>query len=125
MLANVPPQVADGEVGIVLISGSCCLPGMAPFDEQARRIVEQAVAETGIKAQLTTLPVSKAYFGGVPRSVLDQLSEKLNQTGQLPLPAVLINGAPVSMGVPTLDTIITALRQAVNGSIQKEIPSHE
>ncbi len=125
MQTNEPQSDSDGEVGIVLISGSCCIPGMAPFDEQARRIVEQAMAETGIRAQLLTLPVSKAYFGGVPRAVIDQLGEKLNQTGQVPLPAVLINGTPVSMGVPTLDTITTALRQAVNQSTPKENLGHE
>ncbi len=125
MQTNVPQPDSEGEVGIVLISGSCCIPGMAPFDEQARRIVEQAMAETGIKARLLTLPVSKAYFGGVPRAVIDQLGEKLNQTGQVPLPAVLINGMPVSMGVPTLDTITTVLRQAVNQSTPKENTSHE
>ncbi len=125
MQTNEPQPNSEGEVGIVLISGSCCIPGMAPFDEQARRTVEQAIVETGIRAQLLTLPVSKAYFGGVPRAVIDQLGEKLNQTGQVPLPAVLINGTPVSMGVPTLDTLTTALRQAVNQSTPKENTSHE
>ncbi len=125
MQSNVPRQGSGREVGIVLISGSCCIPGMAPFDEQARRIVEQAIADTGIKAQLTTLPVSKAYFGGVSRSAMDQLGEKLNQTGQVPLPAVLINGTPVSMGVPTLDLITAALRQAVNHPTEPEDRNHE
>jgi len=125
MLANVLQQASGDEVGIVLVSGSCCVPGMAPFDEQARRIVAQALAETEIQAQFATLPISKAYFGGVPRSILDQLGERFSQTGQLPLPAVLINGTPVSLGVPTLDIVITALRQAVNGSTQKESSSHD
>jgi hypothetical protein len=94
---------------------------MAPFDEQAQRIIEQAIAETGVDAQLTILPIKQAFYGGIPRSVMDQMGEKVDQTGQIPLPAVLINGTLVALGVPTLDMITTAIYQTT----EKENVSHE
>ena len=50
----------ETSVGIVIISAACCIPGMAPLDEQARRIVEQAISETGIMAQVKIMPATTA-----------------------------------------------------------------
>ena len=58
----------DRQTGVVIISGSCCIPGMAPFDEQARRVVDQAIAETGVAAQVRMMPATTAYMGGAPKS---------------------------------------------------------
>lgn len=101
----------DAKVGVIIISGSCCIPGMAPFDEQAKRVVEQAVSETDVKAQVKVIPVSTAYFGSVPKEVMTNIITEFNQSGRMPLPAVLINGKIVSYGVPHVEDIKKALLQ--------------
>lgn len=109
----------DAEVGVIIISGSCCIPGMAPFDEQAKRIVEQAVSEAEVKAQVKVIPASTAYFGGVPKEVMNKIIT-FSQSGRMPLPAVLINGTVVSYGVPKVEDIKTALLQIMDAKKIKE-----
>ncbi|TAK34333.1 MAG: hypothetical protein EPO21_09910 [Chloroflexota bacterium] len=106
---NPAGQGAREGLCIVIVSGSCCIPGMGPFDEQARRVVEQAVSETGTAAQVTVLPVTKAFFGAVSKKVMGELMAMFNQGGKIGLPAVLVNGEVVSYGVPTLEDMKAVL----------------
>lgn len=99
------------QTNVVIITGSCCIPGMAPFDEQAQRVVEQAISETGVAAQARVIPASNAMFGAVPMKVMKTLMAESN-AGRMPLPAVLIDGAVVSYGVPTVDDFKSALVKA-------------
>ncbi len=101
-------------VGIVIIAGSCCIPGMAPLEERARQVVEQAISKTGVTAQVKLLPATTAYMGGAPKEVIVQLIGKYNQSGQIGLPAILINGKAISFGVPEAGQIEIALLQAAN-----------
>ncbi len=110
----------NSEAGVIIISGSCCIPGMAPFDEQARRIVEQALSETDVKAQVKVVPASTAYFGAVPKEVMAKIITEFNQSGKMPLPAVLINGKVVSYGVPQVEDIKKALLQTLDAKEIKE-----
>ncbi|HCC78531.1 MAG: hypothetical protein A2X25_09445 [Chloroflexi bacterium GWB2_49_20] len=98
----------ETSVGIVIISAACCIPGMAPLDEQARRIVEQAISETGIMAQVKIMPATTAFFGGVSKQIMAELMN-MSQSAQLPVPAILINGKPISYGIPELENIKSAL----------------
>ncbi len=111
----------NSEAGVIIISGSCCIPGMATFDEQAKRVVEQAVSETDIKAEVKVIPVSAAYFGAVPKEVMTKIITEFNQSGRMPLPAVLIDGRIVSYGVPQVGDIKTALLQTLDTNKIKEI----
>lgn len=101
-------QDARAGLGIVIVSGGCCIPGMGPFDEQARQVVEQAISETETIGQVTVLPATKAFFGAVSKRVMGELMALYNQ-GKVGLPAVLINGEVVSYGVPTLEEMKAAL----------------
>ena len=103
------------KVGIVIISAACCMPGMAPLDEQARRIVEQAISETGVEAQIKIMPATNAFFGGVPKQIMAELIN-LSQSGKLPVPAILINGKPVSYGMPELENVKSALGAVANAN---------
>ncbi len=100
-----------GPVRIVLISAACCVPGVAAFDDQARRVVDQAVAEAGVEARVSTMPATTAFFGGAPREVMARLMRDM-QSGTLRVPVVLIEGQAVSYGVPDLQQITSALREA-------------
>ncbi|NJD77738.1 MAG: hypothetical protein FIB08_11695 [Candidatus Methanoperedens sp.] len=106
--------IKKSEPGIIIISGSCCIPGMAPFDEQAKHVVEQALSETDVKAQVKVIPASTAYFGAVPKEVMTKIITELNQSGRMPVPAVLINGKIISYGVPKVEDVKTALLQAMD-----------
>lgn len=110
----------DAGIGIVIVTGSCCIPGMVPLDEEARRAVEQAVSETGVSAQVKAVPASNAMFGAVPVRVMTEIMSEMNQTGRMPLPAILINGEIASYGVPDVEQIKSALLQAAGESTTKE-----
>ncbi len=111
-LRREDPRAGDVGVGVVIITGSCCIPGMRPFDEQAHRVVKQAIAESGVPAQVKELPASSALFGGAPKTVVAELVQMLNEGGRIGLPAVLINGTVISYGVPTVEAITAALAEA-------------
>jgi len=102
-------------VSVVIISAACCMPGMAPLDEQARRIVEQAISETGVEAQVKIMPATTAFFGGVPKHIMAELIN-LSESERLPVPAILINGKPVSYGMPELEHLKSALLAAANAN---------
>lgn len=106
-------------VAIVIITGSCCIPGMAPLEERVRQVVKQAISKTGVIAQVKLMPATTAYMGGAPKEVIAQLIGKYNESGQIGLPAILINGKVASLGVPEVGQIETALLQAANITQEK------
>jgi hypothetical protein len=101
-------------MNIIILSAACCYPGMAAFDEQARKIIEQAAKETGTKAEIKVLTATAAIYGGmVPKNVMANLMgklSKLNQDETSRTPAILINGEVVSYGVPQLENIKKILK---------------
>ncbi len=121
MASNFLRKDSRPPVSVVIISAACCMPGMAPLDEQARRIAEQAISETGVEAQVEIMPATSAFFGGVPKQIMAELINR-SQSGQLPVPAILINGKPVSYGMPELENLKSALIAvaSANSKISKE-----
>lgn len=111
-LRREDPRADVGGIGVVIITGSCCIPGMRPFDEEAHRVVRQAIAESGVTAQVKELPASSAMFGAAPKTVVAELVRMLNQGGRIGLPAVLVNGTVVSYGVPAVEAVTAALMEA-------------
>ncbi len=111
-LRREDPRAEDRGVGVVIITGSCCIPGMRPFDDQAHRVVRQAIAESGVSAQVKELPASSALFGGAPKTVMAELVRMLNEGGRIGLPVVLVNGTVISYGVPTVEAITGGLMEA-------------
>lgn len=102
------------KVKVIIISGSCCIPGMAPFDEAAERVVKQVVGDLRIEADVRVVPASNAMFGALPKKVMNRLIKEAN-TGKMPVPAVLVNGEIVSYGVPAPE----ALKEALAGHYEK------
>jgi hypothetical protein len=95
---------------VLVLSSACCYPGLAAFDEQAKKVIEQAIEETGVEAEIKIIPGTSAlYSGAVPKRVMKDLMKRLsrNETG----PAVLINGEVVSYGVPRLEDMKTTLKK--------------
>lgn len=86
------------KVNIVIVTGSCCIPGMAALDEEAIKTVERAVAETGVQTNIKLLAVTKAMFGGVPKDIYNKLMGEYKSSGRIGLPAILINGKLITYG---------------------------
>jgi hypothetical protein len=95
---------------VVILSAACCNPSLGSLDEQARRVIEHAAAETGVEAHVSLQPMSAALYGGVPKEVVAQLKSD-SQAGGLRMPVVMINGKAVSYGVPDAERIAAALRE--------------
>ena len=66
------------------------------------------------------IPASTAYFGAIPKEVMTKIITEFNQSGRMPLPAVLINGKVVSYGVPKVEDVKTALLQTLDTKEIKE-----
>jgi hypothetical protein len=109
-----PQATTTEEVIILLDSGTCCVPQMAVFDQQAQQIIHQALEETGATAQVRTLTISSALGGGIPIGIIKSLGIAIDPSNIMRLPAVFINNRLISFGVPKLDVIKDALR-----SVQK------
>ncbi len=106
-------------MNVVIISGACCIPGMAAFDEQARRVINQAVNETGVEAKVTMIPAATAILGH--GKIISELMDMSNK-GRLGVPAILINGQVVSYGVPQLEDMKEALKKYAVTKVEKEEP---
>lgn len=111
---GAPERAAVGSTTVVIVTGSCCIPGMRPFDAEARRVVEQAIAEEGVPASVRELPASSAMFGGAPKTLMAELIRMANEGGRIGLPAVLLNGEVLSYGVPAIEQVRAALRRAAS-----------
>ena len=115
-----PKATGSSEVVILLVSGTCCVPQLAVPDQQAQRIIHQASEETGITAQVRTLTISSALQGGIPAEILEQLKASMQPADLMRLPALFINGKLISLGIPELDQIKSALLLTQSGTITKE-----
>ena len=111
---------ADAPVSVVILSAACCVRGMAALDEQARRIVDRALSETGVNARVTVMAATTAMFGGLPRNIMADLIARSQNGGQLPVPAILINGKPFSYGMPELESLKSELRFQFHQQFQQE-----
>jgi hypothetical protein len=80
--------------------------------------VEQAIAESGVDADIRVLPVS-TYFNSIPREVVPKLLADYQQ-GKISAPPILIDGKAVFYGVPKLEEMKTALLQAAEARKLKE-----
>ncbi len=113
----------NDRVGVAIITASCCFPGTAPFEEQARQVVEQAISESGLDVQLKILPVS-SYYNSIPKEVVPRLLADYNR-GKISAPPILIDGKAVFYGVPGLEEMKTALLQAAQSRKTKEVQTGE
>ena len=104
-----PKATATEEAVVLIVSGTCCFPQLAALDQQARQIIDQALKETGVPAQVRTVTASSAVRGAIPFEVLQSTGLASEVSNIMRLPAVLINNRLISFGVPKLDAIKNAL----------------
>jgi hypothetical protein len=108
----------NSKVGVAIITASCCFPAAAPFEEKARRVVEQAISESGVDAHLRVLPVS-TYYNSIPKEVVPRLLADYNQ-GKISAPPILIDGKAVFYGVPDINEMKAELIKAAKAKKIKE-----
>lgn len=92
---------------VVIISSACCSPNMAVLDQQLRKLIDKAISETGIQAQVSVIGIS-TLFKNPNSKILAKLMDD-NSKGIAKTPAILINDEVISYGIPTLDDIKQAL----------------
>ena len=102
------------EVTVVLVSGACCFPPLKAFDDQARRIVDAAIATTGVPTRVVSMSSSQAYYGGLPKAIAEEGKRKKDELGISMFPVVLVNLEPVAYGVPTPEAVVAALNKAAS-----------
>jgi hypothetical protein len=99
---------------VVILSASCCYPGLAAYDDQTNKVIEQAINESGIPAEIKVLTGPSAVYSGVlPGPVMKNLINKFYRTRVGP--AVVINGEVVFMGVPPLEKMKETLKNHMKG----------
>ncbi|MFA4876747.1 MAG: hypothetical protein WC586_04995 [Methanoregula sp.] len=101
----------ENNVGVVIISGSCCIPGMASLDELTQHVVDLAISKSGVRSQVKIIPASSAYHGSIPKETMNRILTEGNQPGRMPFPAIIVNGDVVSYGVPKIDDLVKILLQ--------------
>jgi len=121
-----PEHEPDGPTNaptVVIVSGACCFPPLRTLDEQARRIVEAAIATTGVPARIVPMSSSQAYYGGLPKAIAEEGRRKKEEIGIAIFPVVLVNSELVSYGVPSPDAVVDALRRAASAACAAPAPS--
>jgi hypothetical protein len=91
---------------------------LAAADERARRVIEEAASQVGVKVQLEVMTMTSAYYSA-PRDVRRRLMGEF-AGGGINVPAILIGGKAVSYGVPSLEAMKAALLDAAEAK-NKEI----
>lgn len=94
------------------------MPQMAPIEAQARQILEKVIAEERADVDVRAMTMSEAYYGGLPRSIIASLMDKFKETGDMGLPAILVNGEVATTGIPDPERLRIALRNSQgNGGV--------
>ena len=116
---------APASIEVVIVTGSCCGSGLAPFDARAKQAVNQAIAEMGVSARIRILSATQAYLGGLPPQLVAEAVQSFQRAGRLGLPAILVNDRVAASGAPAIgdvERLKTAFRQAIaNPSIEQEV----
>lgn len=105
------------KIGVVVVTGSCCMPGAAPLDAAARSAVVMASSKTGADVEIREVSATAAAAGALPQHLLADVLE-FQKGNTLPLPVVLIAGKVVDVGTIDPEKIVLALR-AHQESIKK------
>jgi hypothetical protein len=109
-------------MNIVILSAACCNPVFAAFDEKAQKIIELAIKETGVEAEIKLISATTAmYSSAVPKHVMTDLINKFTRGDSESVPAILINGQVISYGTPQLEDMKTILNKfkEINNKIQE------
>lgn len=100
-------------VGVVVVTGSCCFPGMQQHDRAAQEAIATASASCGIPVEVKVISATAALSGALPPQLLADLLAR-GQAGGLPLPAVLVAGKPIGTGTIRPDEVSVALSEAAH-----------
>jgi hypothetical protein len=88
---------------IIMISGACCIPTMSDFDEEARKIIDEAISMTGVQAKISMITASAAFASGAYHEIIKK------GIGISDAPVILIDGEVISYGVPQIEDVKNAL----------------
>lgn len=104
---------------IVLISGACCAPHLAQLDKELEGNVQQAIEQSGAKAEVRSVSLSALLSGGgsVTAPQQRQLLSLFQKYGAKLAPAVLIGDQVRFAGsVASVEQLKEAFAAAADGS---------
>jgi hypothetical protein len=114
----VASEEKSDAVGVILISGTCCNPGLAAADERARHVIEEAASQAGVEVRIEAMTMTSAYYSA-PRDVKRVLMGEF-AGGGISMPAILIGGKAVSYGVPSMEAMKAALLDAAEAKKKEQ-----
>jgi disulfide oxidoreductase YuzD len=98
-------QIIENKVGIVMVTGSCCIPAMKPIEDQVRAMLEEIRSEISTDIVVKEISVIAAMSGALPQELIAQGMGKFTHFGVEMLPLIIINGEIVSAGYPQKEEI--------------------
>ncbi len=101
----------DGGTTVVIVSGACCFPPLRALDVEARRVVDAAIARSGVPARIVEMSSSQAYYGGLPRALAEEGRRMRDEVGISMFPAVGFVGWELRTRAPMLDVRLFASRR--------------
>ncbi len=101
---------------ITILSISCCNPAVGSEDQSYLAKVREALAQSGIEAQVSILPVSEALYS-LAKDKVSALMPLWKRYGAAVAPAMLIDDELVLYGgIPTKEKIAEVLTKHNNAS---------
>ncbi|QUH01870.1 hypothetical protein HUO13_14560 [Saccharopolyspora erythraea] len=78
-----------------MVTNSCCNPADKPLEDRAFRVIDQAIAETGVEAEVRAVSATDAIAGAMPSDIVTEIQNRIAQ-GTLEPPVVLVDGRIVT-----------------------------
>ena len=87
-------------VYVILLSGACCNPGLAPLDEKIHKRIMTLADDNNIKVNLKTVTISAASAAGLGlgRDADEAVRSLIIKNGLSVLPVIIFNGVTAFYG---------------------------
>ncbi|GAB3288672.1 hypothetical protein [Parasphingorhabdus pacifica] len=88
---DAPADKQGSGLDVVVVTNSCCNPADKPLEERAFRVIDEAIAETGVEAEVRSVSATDAIAGAMPSDIVTEIQNRIAQ-GTLEPPVVLVDG---------------------------------
>lgn len=105
-------QPASG-LDVVVVTNSCCNPADKPLEDRAFRVIDGAIAETGVEATVRAVSATDAIAGEMPSEIVTEIQNGIAQ-GTVEPPVVLVDGRIITGNGVDHKDIVTGLTETAN-----------
>ncbi|WP_157596805.1 hypothetical protein [Saccharomonospora saliphila] len=99
---------------VVVVTNSCCNPADKPLEDRAFRVVDQAIADSGVEANVRAVSATDAIAGAMPSDIVTEIQNRIAQ-GTLEPPVVLVDGRIVTGNGVDQNDVVAGLVGVANG----------